>query len=80
MDSATLIFRYVKPKINSMNTAIYICVVLCAYLGGDLDRIRRSIVIGSVVPLLTLLLWDAIALGLENGSDSVVDPVDLLLR
>lgn len=65
---------------NELNEHCNICVVLCAYLGGDLDRIRRSIVIGSVVPLLALLLWDAIALGLENGSDSVVDPVDLLLR
>ncbi|KAG6404652.1 hypothetical protein SASPL_136904 [Salvia splendens] len=53
--------------------------VLCAYLEGDLARIRASVVLGSVVPLLTLLVWDAIALGLSNGADNVSDPVELLL-
>lgn len=57
-----------------------LCAVLCAYLEGDLTRIRASIVLGSVVPLLTLLVWDAIALGLSNGADQVSDPVELLLR
>lgn len=53
--------------------------VVCAYLEGDLARIRASIVLGSVVPLLTLLVWDAIALGLSNGAEQVSDPVELLL-
>ncbi|XP_057784577.1 uncharacterized protein LOC131001946 [Salvia miltiorrhiza] len=53
--------------------------VLCAYLEGDLARIRASVVLGSLVPLLTLLVWDAIALGLSNGADRVSDPVELLL-
>ncbi|KAL1542478.1 tyrosine-specific transport protein-like [Salvia divinorum] len=53
--------------------------VLCAYLEGDLARIRVSVILGSVVPLLTLLVWDAIALGLSNGADNVSDPVELLL-
>ncbi|KAF8402741.1 hypothetical protein HHK36_010831 [Tetracentron sinense] len=52
--------------------------VLCAYLGGDLVRIRLSVVLGSVVPLLALLVWDAIALGLATKAEQVVDPVDLL--
>ncbi|KAK4836567.1 hypothetical protein QYF36_024775 [Acer negundo] len=52
--------------------------VLCAYLGGDLTRLRVSVLIGSIVPLLALLVWDAIALGLSAQADQVVDPVELL--
>ncbi|XP_075670675.1 uncharacterized protein LOC142640453 isoform X4 [Castanea sativa] len=54
--------------------------VLCAYLGGDLTRIRTSVLLGSLVPLLALLVWDAVALGLSAQSDQVVDPVELLMR
>ncbi|XAR52372.1 hypothetical protein NMG60_11020411 [Bertholletia excelsa] len=53
--------------------------VLCAYLEGDLQRIRASVLIGSVVPLLAMLLWDAIALGLSAHDSQVADPVDLLM-
>ncbi|CAI9091059.1 OLC1v1025978C1 [Oldenlandia corymbosa var. corymbosa] len=54
--------------------------VLCAYLEGDLRRIRASILVGSFVPLLGLLIWDAVALGLSEQVDQVVDPVELLMR
>ncbi|TXG49548.1 hypothetical protein EZV62_025423 [Acer yangbiense] len=54
--------------------------VLCAYLDGDLTRLRVSVLIGSIVPLLALLVWDAIALGLSAQADQVVDPVELLKR
>lgn len=54
--------------------------VLCAYLEGDLQRIRASVLLGSVVPLLALLVWDAIALNLSSQSDhQVADPVELLI-
>ncbi|XP_028083882.1 uncharacterized protein LOC114285083 [Camellia sinensis] len=53
--------------------------VVCAYLGGDLQRIRASVMLGSVVPLLALLVWDAVALGLSAHADQVSDPVELLL-
>ncbi|KAG8390643.1 hypothetical protein BUALT_Bualt01G0105000 [Buddleja alternifolia] len=53
--------------------------VLCSYLEGDLMRIRASVLLGSVVPLLALLIWEAIALGLSNQTDQVSDPVELLL-
>ncbi|KAH7853794.1 hypothetical protein Vadar_006696 [Vaccinium darrowii] len=53
--------------------------VLCAYLGGDLQRIRTSVLLGSVVPLLALLVWDAIALSLSSQSAQVADPLDLLM-
>ncbi|KAH8479499.1 hypothetical protein H0E87_031312, partial [Populus deltoides] len=52
--------------------------VLCAYLGGDLKRLRTSVLVGSIVPLLALLVWDAIALGLSAKADQVVDPVLLM--
>jgi hypothetical protein len=40
--------------------------VICAYLEGDLARIRLSILVGSLVPLLSLLVWDDIALSLST--------------
>lgn len=43
-----------------------IFAVICAYLEGDLARIRLSILVGSIVPLLSLLVWDDIALGLST--------------
>ncbi|XP_052200165.1 uncharacterized protein LOC127806731 isoform X2 [Diospyros lotus] len=56
-----------------------IAPVVCAYLGGDLPRIRASVLLGSVVPLLALLLWDGIALGLSAQADQVADPVQLFM-
>ncbi|XP_047086120.1 tyrosine-specific transport system-like [Lolium rigidum] len=49
-------------------TLVYhdIAPVICAYLEGDLARIRLSIIVGSLVPLLSLLVWDDIALGLST--------------
>ncbi|KAM3340365.1 tyrosine-specific transport system [Capsicum galapagoense] len=43
--------------------------VLCAYLEGDLKRIRASVLIGGLVPLLALLVWDAIAFGLSSQGE-----------
>ncbi|KAJ8557088.1 hypothetical protein K7X08_002713 [Anisodus acutangulus] len=40
--------------------------VLCAYLEGDLKRIRASVLISDLVPLLALLVWDAISFGLSS--------------
>ncbi|XP_010920482.2 uncharacterized protein [Elaeis guineensis] len=54
-----------------------IAPVICAYLGGDLPRVRFSIILGSLVPLLALLVWDDIALSLSSHFDGA-DPVDLL--
>ncbi|KAL3650034.1 hypothetical protein CASFOL_006437 [Castilleja foliolosa] len=54
--------------------------VLCAYLDNDLPRIRVSVLVGSLVPLLAILIWEAIALGLSNHTDQVSDPVELLLN
>ncbi|KAK4366527.1 hypothetical protein RND71_014407 [Anisodus tanguticus] len=54
--------------------------VLCAYLEGDLKRIRASVLISDLVPLLALLVWDAISFGLSSQVDQVADPLELLLR
>ncbi|GAB2276753.1 hypothetical protein Dimus_011469 [Dionaea muscipula] len=54
--------------------------VVCAYLGGDAARIRASLVLGSVVPLIAILIWDGIVLGLSGSAETsqVSDPVELL--
>ncbi|KAI4351388.1 hypothetical protein L6164_005757 [Bauhinia variegata] len=54
--------------------------VLCAYLEGDLRRIKASVFLGSLVPLVALLVWDAITLSLAAGAEQVIDPVELLFR
>jgi hypothetical protein len=56
-------------------TIFNIPAVLCAYLGGDLKRLRASVLLGSIVPLLALLVWGAIALGLSDQAGHVIDPV-----
>ncbi|THG03131.1 hypothetical protein TEA_023268 [Camellia sinensis var. sinensis] len=53
--------------------------IVCAYLRGDLQRIKASVVLGSVVSLSALLVWDAVALGLSAHADQVSDLVKLLL-
>ncbi|RLN41568.1 tyrosine-specific transport protein-like [Panicum miliaceum] len=51
--------------------------VICAYLEGDLARIRLSILLGSLVPLVSLLVWDDIALGLATDLTGL-DILDML--
>lgn len=53
--------------------------VVCAQLGGDIDRIRKSIILGSLVPLAMFLSWDAVALCLAPLSGAQ-DPIDYLMR
>ncbi|PIA58579.1 hypothetical protein AQUCO_00500483v1 [Aquilegia coerulea] len=48
--------------------------------GGDLARIKVSFILGSLVPLLVLLIWDAVALSLSFQADQAVDPLQLLMR
>lgn len=55
-------------------------LVLCAYLEGDIRRIRASVFLGSLVPLLAFLIWNAIALGLSQQVDQIADPVESLMR
>lgn len=53
--------------------------VICTYLGGDLARIRVSVVVGSLLPLIALIVWDAVALGLSPLADGI-DPINMLMR
>lgn len=55
-------------------------LVLCAYLEGDIRRIRASVFLGSLVPLLAFLIWNAIALGLSQQVDQIADPVESVMR
>uniref|UniRef100_A0ACD5TW42 Uncharacterized protein n=1 Tax=Avena sativa TaxID=4498 RepID=A0ACD5TW42_AVESA len=61
-------------------TLVYhdIAPVICAYLEGDLARIRLSILVGSLVPLLSLLVWDDIALGLSTTDLHGFNILDML--
>ncbi|MFM6826043.1 MAG: amino acid permease [Dolichospermum sp.] len=55
-------------------------------LEGDIPKIRQSIIIGSVIPLLMFLAWNAVILGcvtpdimqLIPGHDSIFDPLKIL--
>jgi hypothetical protein len=44
--------------------------VICSYLAGDLEKIRRAIVLGSSAPLFMFLSWDAVALGIVEAGAS----------
>ncbi|XP_042514198.1 tyrosine-specific transport protein-like isoform X1 [Macadamia integrifolia] len=56
--------------------------VLCTDLEGDLSKVRTAIVLGTAVPLVLFLVWDAVTLGtistLETGSDKILDPLQQL--
>ncbi|GMN47031.1 hypothetical protein TIFTF001_016211 [Ficus carica] len=56
--------------------------VLCTNLEGNLSKIRTSIVLGTAIPLLLFLVWNAVILGtitsLEIGSDKMIDPLEQL--
>ncbi|KAK7364622.1 hypothetical protein VNO80_13361 [Phaseolus coccineus] len=53
---------------------------ICTYLEVDLRRIKASVFIGALVPLVAVLVWDAVAFGLAAEANQVVDPVALLYR
>lgn len=53
--------------------------VVCSYLGGDRDKIRKAILGGSLIPLAMFLLWNAAFLSLAPVGMGV-DPLDYLGR
>lgn len=53
--------------------------VVCAQLGGDIGRIRISILLGSFVPLVMFLSWDAVALCITPLLGAK-DPIDVFMR
>lgn len=60
--------------------------VVVTQLEGDIPKIRRSIIIGSAIPLIMFLAWNAVILGsvspevLDNNSQpsSIFDPLQVL--
>jgi len=76
------------PALSVMLVALFfhnIIPVVATKLEGDRGKVRQSIVVGSAIPLIMFLLWNAVILGsvtptmLENiGSSSVFDPLQVL--
>ncbi|KAF8398131.1 hypothetical protein HHK36_017057 [Tetracentron sinense] len=56
--------------------------VLCTDLEGNLSKVRTAIIVGTAVPLVLFLVWDAVILGtisnLESGTNKIVDPLQQL--
>ncbi|ONK75692.1 uncharacterized protein A4U43_C03F19540 [Asparagus officinalis] len=56
--------------------------VLCTNLEGNLSKVRTSIVLGTAIPLILFLVWDAVILrtisSLHTNSGRVIDPLELL--
>lgn len=56
--------------------------VLCTNLEGDLSKVRTAIVLGTAIPLVLFLVWNAVILGtitdLGMSSDKMIDPLEQL--
>lgn len=65
--------------VNIVLSISHAMTVVCAQLGGDIGRIRMSILLGSFVPLAMFLSWDAVALCL-NPLSGEKDPIDVFMR
>ncbi|HEY9605271.1 MAG TPA: aromatic amino acid transport family protein, partial [Allocoleopsis sp.] len=82
-------WRAIGPAISVMFVALFyhnIIPVVTTQLEGDVHKIRRAIAIGSIIPLVMFLAWNAVILG-SVGSDivqgttesgSVFDPLHVL--
>lgn len=75
----------ISPAISVMLVALFyhnVVPVVATQLEGDLGQIRQSIVVGSVIPLLMFLIWNAVILGSMGGLASlgaeVFDPLEIL--
>jgi len=51
---------------------------LCYRLAGDVNKIKTAVIIGSLFPLLMLLGWNTVSMGLV-APGSALDPLNLLL-
>ncbi|KAL5707705.1 hypothetical protein ACHQM5_018574 [Ranunculus cassubicifolius] len=56
--------------------------VLCTDLEGNLPKVRTAITIGTAIPLVLFLVWDAVILGnipnIDTVADKIVDPIQQL--
>ena len=82
-------WRAISPAISVMFVAMFyhnIVPVVTTQLEGDVKKIRRAIAIGSAIPLLMFLAWNAVILGSVNpdmikgvsDGSTVFDPLQLL--
>ncbi|NJK29666.1 MAG: tyrosine transporter [Acaryochloris sp. SU_5_25] len=77
-----------RSTLSVMLVALFyhnIVPVVTTQLEGDLGKIRQSIVIGSLIPLLMFLTWNAVILGSMGGGfaelasgNGVFDPLEML--
>lgn len=79
----------ISPAVSVMFVALFyhnIIPVITTQLEGDVPKIRRSITIGSAIPLVMFLAWNAVILGsvspdmMQSVSDggTVFDPLQVL--
>lgn len=82
-------WRALSPTVSVMFVALFfhnVIPVVTTQLEGDVEKIRHSIVIGSAIPLVMFLAWNAVILGsvspdmLQDVSDgnTVFDPLQVL--
>lgn len=82
-------WRALSPAVSIMFVAMFyhnIIPVITTQLEGDVKKIRRAIAIGSLIPLLMFLAWNAVILGsvspdmIESVSEgsTVFDPLQVL--
>lgn len=81
-------WRALSPAVSVMFVALFyhnIIPVVTTQLEGDVRKIRRSITIGSAIPLVMFLAWNAVILGsvspdmMQNVSNgSSFDPLQVL--
>ncbi|MCM1983997.1 amino acid permease [Lyngbya confervoides] len=71
------------PAVPVMLVALFyhnVIPVVTRQLAGDPDKIRRSLILGSLIPLLMFLIWNGVVLG-SVGPEAIAlgqDPLDLL--
>ena len=54
--------------------------LICSYLDGDRARTRLALVVGSVVPLLMFISWEAVALSISGGPTEEGSLVSILTK
>lgn len=84
-------FAYASWSLSSILPAIPVTVLtlgfhvitpfICKIAGNTVSEARKAVLIGGVIPLIMVLSWNLIVLGLAgtNGAASSKDPISLLL-
>ncbi|MBN3924431.1 aromatic amino acid transport family protein [Nostoc sp. NMS4] len=89
IQSAQLLFQNwnaLGSAISVMSVALFfqnVVPLVVTQLEGDARKIRQSIFIGSIIPLIMFLAWNAVILGsvsadMLHGTSTVFDPLQIL--